>query len=106
MNSEQLDEITHLSRETGMSVDDLQALAKLGIHGAYLLKFRMLILRIDPDAFSSAEPAFFLELQRSCSACQDHEVCGHDLTRDAVDPFWEDWQEYCPNAARLRAISV
>jgi hypothetical protein len=101
-----LDEIERLSYETGMPVSDLQTLAKLGIHGAYLLRRRMLILGIDPDSFSLSQPTFFRELQKSCSACQDHEVCGHDLIRGAVDPLRQDWREYCPNAGRLRAISM
>jgi len=103
---EQVDEIEHLAQETGMSVDDLRTLAMLGIHGAYLLRRRMLVLCIDPDGFSRAEPALFRELQKSCSRCDNHGPCAQDLVRDAVDPTRPDWRDYCPNAAWLNTFSA
>ncbi len=40
--------------DSGLSADAVRTLATLGIHGANLLRCRMLILRIDPDRFTHA----------------------------------------------------
>jgi hypothetical protein len=74
-----VDKIEYLAHKTGMSASDLRTLAMLGIHGADLLRRRMLILGIDPDGFYRAEPATFRELQKSCSRCDSHERCTQDL---------------------------
>jgi hypothetical protein len=103
---EQVDEITDLARQSGMSVDDVRTLARLGIHGAGLLRRRMLILRIDSDAFAQAEPEAFRELQKRCSRCRDHGLCAQELVRDAIEPTRPDWRGYCPNAASLSALSA
>jgi hypothetical protein len=104
--AEQSEEIRLLAHETGMSVDDLQTLARLGIRGAYLLRHRMRVLGIDPQKLSSAEPALFRELQRSCSKCLRHGRCAKELLHAAVDPAGPDWRDYCPNAAFLNALST
>jgi hypothetical protein len=103
---EWVDEIERLAQKTGISVDDLRTLATLGIHGADLLRRRMLILRVDPDRLYDSEPATFRELQKSCSACESHGRCVLDLARDAIDPTRPDWRDYCPNAAMLKMLSA
>jgi hypothetical protein len=102
--AEQSEEIRLLAHETGMSVDDLQTLARLGIRGAYLLRHRMHVLGIDPRLFSSVGPALFRELQKSCSKCLHHGPCVKELLRAAAGPTSPDWHDYCPNAAFLNAL--
>lgn len=104
--SERTDEIERLARETGISIDDLQTLAMLGIHGADLMRRRMRILRIDPNRLYDSEPAMFRELQKSCSACASHGRCALDLAQDAIDPTRVDWRDYCPNVAMLNMLSA
>jgi len=100
------DEIEYLAHETEIATGDLRTLAMLGIHGADLLRRRMLILRVDPDRYFRSEPANFRELQESCSACTSHERCALDLTQDTIDPTRPDWQDYCPNVAMLKMLSA
>ena len=104
--AEQSEEIRLLAHETGMSVDDLQTLARLGIRGAYLLRQRMRVLGIDPQLLSSVEPALFRELQKSCSKCLHHGPCAKELLHAAVVPAGPDCRDYCPNAAFLNALST
>jgi hypothetical protein len=99
------DEIEQLAQECGIAACDLRTLAMLGIHGAHLLRCRMLILRVDPDRYSNFEPANFRELQRNCSACTNHRRCALDLKHDLTDPTRADWQDYCPNVAMLKMLS-
>jgi hypothetical protein len=100
------DEIERLAHESGISVGDLRILARLGIHGADLMRRRMLILRVDPDRFFDSEPAMFRNLQKCCSACESHARCALDLARDAIDPARPDWRDYCPNVAMLNMLSA
>jgi hypothetical protein len=99
-------EIECLAHQTGISADDLRILARLGIHGADLLRRRMRILRVDPDGFSRFDSATFRELQKSCSACEVHGRCALDLAQDAINPTRSDWRDYCPNAAMLNMLSA
>lgn len=100
------DEIKRLAHKSRISTCDLRTLAMLGIHGADLLRRRMLILRVDPNRYCRSEPANFRKLQKSYSACNSHERCALDLAQDAVDPTRPDWQDYCPNVAMLKMLSV
>jgi hypothetical protein len=99
-------EIKDIARKTGMSVDDVRTLSKLGIRGATLLRRRMAALGIDPDGFSQIQAAIFRELQRSCSRCTQHGRCGYDLLRDAVDPENSTWKSYCPNTEVLNMLGT
>jgi len=101
---EHSEEIKFLAHETGMCTDDLQTLARLGIHGAYLLRHRMRVLGIDPQLLSAVEPALFRELQKSCSKCLHHGPCGKELLHAAVESGMSEWRNYCPNAAFLNAL--
>ena len=44
------------------------------------------------------------EIRSSCPACQDPSRCALDLAMPPTE--WEDWDEYCPNAARLRVLAA
>ena len=99
-------EIEQVTRESGLSAQDAWTLAILGIHGAILLRRRMIVVGVDPDWLSLSEPAAFRELQKCCSACDSHARCRLDLAQDAIDPRRLDWQEYCPNVATLKMLSA
>jgi hypothetical protein len=99
-------EIKDIARKTGMSVDDVRTLSKLGIRGATLLRRRMAVLGVDPDGFSQIQVAIFRELQKSCSRCTQHGRCGYDLLRDAADPESSTWKGYCPNTEVLNMLGT
>jgi hypothetical protein len=69
---------------------------------ADLLPRRMAALRLDPDTVAHDEPAAFRDLLRLCAACESPELCEWHLRQDPGDPAW---QNYCPNAARFRALA-
>jgi hypothetical protein len=99
-------EIKDVARKTGMSVDDVRTLSKLGIRGATLLRRRMAALGVDPDEFSQIQAAIFRDLQKSCSRCSQHGRCGYDLLRDATDPESSTWKGYCPNTEALNILGT
>ena len=67
-----------------------------------LLRGRMSRLGIDADTFVRAEPDLFANLATLCRECTDPQLCRRDLHHDPADTTWED---YCPNAVVLQAIT-
>jgi len=69
---------------------------------ADLLPRRMAALDLDPNTVAEVEPVAFRDLLRFCAACESYGRCEWDLRQDPGDLAW---QEYCPNAAKLRALA-
>jgi hypothetical protein len=69
---------------------------------AGLLARRMSALGVDADSFARVEPALFSNLQTLCRDCDHPGQCRHDLRHDPDGAAWED---YCPNATVLNAIT-
>jgi hypothetical protein len=67
-----------------------------------LLPRRMAVLGLDPEAFARREAATFRELSEGCGACAKSAQCEWDLMENPTDSAW---QEYCPDAKRLVALS-
>jgi hypothetical protein len=67
-----------------------------------LLPRRTAALGLDPEAFAGREPMIFRELSERCGACGNSAQCEWDLMENPTDPAW---QEYCPYAKRLVALS-
>jgi hypothetical protein len=82
----------------------LQAIQSSQPAQANLLDERMSALALDIGAWLRFEPAMMMELRDSCSGCQDKVRCELDLAAHADDPFWPDWKDYCPNAAKLNML--
>ena len=97
------EEVERLARDVGVSASELRRLANLGPDSADLLLRRMAALDLDRNEVSRTEPRTFQDLQRVCTMCNHHRRCGRDLARDSADPAWED---YCPNAATLKALNA
>ena len=74
-------------------------------HGADLLSRRMVRIRLDPAKLTPQHLDVLNRIQKSCPACEKPERCAADLAA-APDKGWEDWDEYCPNAARLRILAA
>ena len=69
---------------------------------AALLARRMSALGVDSETFARYEPDLLGNLQTLCRECEWPERCRHDLRRNPDDVVWE---EYCPNATVLNAVS-
>jgi hypothetical protein len=67
------------------------------------LRRRMSSLGIDADKFAHIEPALFGDLQTLCAGCGHPRLCKYDLRHDPAGVAWED---YCPNAVMLNAITA
>jgi hypothetical protein len=68
-----------------------------------LLRRQMSRLGIDADVVARLEPGLFGNLQTLCLECGQSKVCRHDLSHD---PAGGAWDEYCPNAVVLNALSA
>jgi hypothetical protein len=70
----------------------------------HLLQRRMTVLRLDVEVWPNMEPAMFVDLEKSCSACASRNQCAYDLLAHLEEPTWSDWRDYCLNAAKLRML--
>jgi hypothetical protein len=68
-----------------------------------LLLRRMIILGLDRDEVSRTESQIFHDLQAACIMCNSREQCTVDLVHNVDN---EIWQDYCPNFAKLKMLSV
>ena len=77
---------------------------------AELLYRRAMALHLDLDELSRSEPLVLREFERSCAMCRTRGRCVLDLAqefaRDPAEPADQDWRDYCPNAAMLKALST
>jgi hypothetical protein len=71
-----------------------------------LLERRMEGLSLNPDEVAHTEPLRVRELQHRCVKCEKRGQCALDLADKFVDPGWQSWREYCPNAATLTMLST
>ncbi len=68
-----------------------------------LLLMRMEALHLDPSFVKAATPDAFRRLAHVCSYCQCKVRCEDDLAYEAAGKFVA-WENYCPNAFRLKAM--
>ena len=69
-----------------------------------LLERRMAALSLNPDEVAHMEPLLVRELRHHCVKCAKREQCALDLADKFADPGWQDWRDYCPNAAALAML--
>jgi hypothetical protein len=84
----------------------LQQLHGAKICGIDLLYRRMVHIGLDPSRLKPDQLDILGDIRERCPTCEDPARCAADLTRAAPEPGWEDWDEYCPNAARLRILAA
>jgi uncharacterized protein YjiS (DUF1127 family) len=96
-------EIDRTAKDLGISPAEIRELVSRGPEASNLLLRRMVALDLDRNEVSRTEPRTFQDLQRVCALCESRRRCVHDLARDSADPVW---QEYCPNAATLKALNA
>ena len=95
--------LERMAHDVGVSSDELRKLASYGAQSADLLLRRMETLDLDQNEVAQTERATFQDLQRVCTMCRCHKRCARDLARDPLDSAWQD---YCPNAQTLTALSA
>src|SRR5262249_19186114 len=61
---------------------------------------------VKPERLNPDQLATFRAIQQTCPACQDPLRCLADLVLAAPKEELEDWDEYCPNAAKLRILAA
>lgn len=97
------EEIDRIASEAGLTTDEIHELVRLGPNAANLLFQRMAYLDLDRNEVAKIEPAAFEELKKSCALCDSRRRCAGDLARNPDNSVWE---EYCPNAATLKALNA
>ena len=75
--------------------------------GAFeLLLMRMEALQLEPGEVRRIESSVFSDLAEACATCESKNRSENDLAYEAAGAVTRDWEDYCPNAATLNAISA
>ena len=98
------DELKRTARHLGIPIGQLRWIARYSPDPAALLERRMEALCLDPNEVAHTEPLTFRELQRHCAKCERRGRCALDLADRFSDPAWQNWEDYCPNAATLKML--
>ncbi|WP_396937531.1 hypothetical protein, partial [Mycolicibacterium sp.] len=97
-------EVSRLARDTGVGVEELYQLNRLGPRDADLLPHRLKLQGLDPRDLSDRRPTLMRDMQRVCGFCERHGTCARDLARPYQQS--ERWKTYCPNAATIEALTM
>ena len=97
------DQVERIAKDVGMSASELGTLVSRGPEAANELLRRMAQLDLDRTEVSRSEPRTFQDLLRVCTMCESKRRCRRDLDTDPTAPGWQD---YCPNAATLKALDA
>jgi hypothetical protein len=98
-------EVERIARDLGLSSFELRALV-MNSDERELLRKRMATLHIDATELGRSEPATMRDLQRVCAMCGFKYRCSRDLAVEALDPSWQEWRDYCPNATTLSTLGA
>jgi hypothetical protein len=66
---------------------------------------RMARIGLKPERLDPHETEILNEIRANCPSCKDPGRCEAELKSPRARG-WEDWDEYCPNAARLRVLAA
>jgi hypothetical protein len=66
---------------------------------------RIARIGLKPERLDQHEGRILNEIRANCPSCADPGRCEAELKLPQA-PGWEDWDEYCPNAARLRVLAA
>jgi hypothetical protein len=90
----------------GIPVAQLRWVSSYSPDPISLLERRMEALSLDPDEVTHIEPLTVRQLRHRCVKCEKRRQCALDLANESVDPGWQSWRDYCPNAATLTMLST
>ena len=71
-----------------------------------LFSARIRRIGLDPARLKPAQLERFHDIQRRCQACGDPARCAAGLAFAVPKEDLEEWDDYCPNAARLRILAA
>jgi len=74
--------------------------------GTDLLSLRIARIGLDPARLTPAQRDILGEIRRRCPTCDEPERCAAGLAATSAGRGLEDWDEHCPNAARLRILAA
>jgi hypothetical protein len=97
------DRVQHAADELGLTADEVRTISDKAHYTSNLLPLRMSLLRLDGDKIACSDPKLLSELQTSCKLCDVKGRCTRDIAENAANPQWE---AYCPNAVKLRAMQA
>jgi hypothetical protein len=100
------DELERRANYLGIPVAQLRWVSSYRPDPISLLERRMAVLSLNPDEVAHLEPLMVRELRHHCVQCERREQCALDLADKFADPEWQDWRDYCPNAATLTMLST
>ena len=66
---------------------------------------RLARIGLKPERLDPREMSILNEIRANCWSCPDPGRCEAELKLRTARG-WEDWDEYCPNAARLRVLTA
>jgi hypothetical protein len=73
---------------------------------ADLFSRRLTHIGLHPERLKPQHQAILEELRASCPSCASPTRCVADLAATEPTRILEEWDEYCPNAARLRILAA
>lgn len=71
-----------------------------------LFSRRVTHIGLQADRLTPGHSEILEELRRSCPACASPARCAADLALAMPEGSLEDWDDYCPNAPRLRILAA
>jgi hypothetical protein len=90
----------------GIPVAQLRWVSSYSPDPISLLERRMEALSLSPDEVTHIEPLTVRRLRHRCVKCEKRRQCALDLANESVNPRWQSWRDYCPNAATLTMLST
>jgi uncharacterized protein DUF6455 len=100
------DELKRIAHDLGIPAAQLRWVSNYSPDPISLLERRMEALSLDLDEVTHLEPLTVRELRHRCVRCEKLGQCALDLADEAADPGWQNWRDYCPNAAILMTLST
>jgi hypothetical protein len=73
--------------------------------GKAALEGRIRRIGLAPENLTPERREILDRIRVSCPACKDPRLCRTELAA-APARGWEDWDEYCPNADKLRVLAA
>jgi hypothetical protein len=98
-------ELERVARDVGLSSLELRTLVSNPDRGE-LLAQRMAGIGLGARTLTRSDPAALRDLERVCAMCGFKYRCARDLAVQALDPTWQQWRDYCPNATTLSALGA
>jgi hypothetical protein len=103
LNTMDVEELTWVARDLGMTGQELKDLAARGPDVVHLLHDRMRVLGLTRADVERVAHGLMRDMERTCACCNEKGVCEKDLAARPNDAAWEG---YCPNAVSLTGVKI